>query len=1011
YLVVWQNGPIFGGIVEAATLNMSATFQISTTNAFGAPAIVWNGTNYAVAWQESTGVYVRRVSKAGEIVDGVPKKIEQGGNSSGSFNLGLAWSGSQYLLASFKGAKRMDAEFGMFPGGIIAGNSPAAVWDGSYFWLAYATNDMVKVVRIGEAGEVLYSFGKVVVQLGSNAVIDPNSVHLATANGRVALTYAPSGPIQSRTAVRLRFLDLPLEEPSNGFVVSSERSDRHPAVSTLGEGQLIAWSGPNAAGTDYDLFGARLDRSGALLDPNGFIISAAAGNQRYPAIATLRGQAFVVWQCSTSPGNGDIFGARVDANGAVLDSSGIPLAATSDLERSPTITASDSQYFVAWDRSVSSGYWGIEGRRVSYDGTANSGLVTITPGAAVWSGLFPQVASDGSDFLVVWSFTASLRPGGESGIPSYRDEDPDAKVFGARVSAAGNLLDSVALILSPADDPADHFAPVVAYSGANYMVTWLRMNDRQTRFTDVLAVPVSSSGGVGISHIIVSGEKVRDWIEISGFEGEFFTAWREINSDSLDDLVGRFLQSDGSALGSEAITINSDQFIRDPSVLFDTTGVTIASEGPRTGTYKVLWQKTAGPETSGITFDYSTGGNWKSRFQGAGETIAGDSSRLPGFATVQILNSQSWTWNDSTVDQAALERANGTGRLAACWYAPDYLEVQINFSDSANHSVAFYCLDWDTSERSQHVEVFDGSTGALAQSYQLQNFHRGIYLIYTLRGSARVRFTRSAGYNAVLSGIFFDPASDNDPTAAQPEITPNGGSFNNAVEVALSTQTPGGAIYYTLDGTSPTTNSMVYNSPIRLTSIATLSARTFKPDLIPSAVSSANFIIQPMSANGTASFLGFDRNTQGFWKGLYGNIGFSIAQAERSLPETANLTFAGGDEFIWAYGVADPAALQMATSNGRIASCWYAGNSFEVNLQLTDNTTHSVALYLLDWDNAARTEQIEIFDSGSGTRLDVQTASVFQNGAWARWSVSGNLRIRISNIKGPNAVLSGFFLD
>lgn len=75
-----------------------------------------------------------------------------------------------------------------------------------------------------------------------------------------------------------------------------------------------------------------------------------------------------------------------------------------------------------------------------------------------------------------------------------------------------------------------------------------------------------------------------------------------------------------------------------------------------------------------------------------------------------------------------------------------------------------------------------------------------------------------------------------------PAIIPNGGVFTNSVSVTLSNTSGTGFIYYTLDGTTPTTNSTLYTVPFTINATTKVQAITGGPGYVSSAVASANFI-------------------------------------------------------------------------------------------------------------------------------------------------------------------------
>ncbi len=87
--------------------------------------------------------------------------------------------------------------------------------------------------------------------------------------------------------------------------------------------------------------------------------------------------------------------------------------------------------------------------------------------------------------------------------------------------------------------------------------------------------------------------------------------------------------------------------------------------------------------------------------------------------------------------------------------------------------------------------------------------------------------------------------------AATPVISPAGGVFTNSVTVMLSSLAGGAAIYFTLDGTVPTTNSTLYTSPITLTNTAGLQAIAVLPGQGISTVAQAVFFSNTSIGAGT----------------------------------------------------------------------------------------------------------------------------------------------------------------
>ncbi len=84
--------------------------------------------------------------------------------------------------------------------------------------------------------------------------------------------------------------------------------------------------------------------------------------------------------------------------------------------------------------------------------------------------------------------------------------------------------------------------------------------------------------------------------------------------------------------------------------------------------------------------------------------------------------------------------------------------------------------------------------------------------------------------------------------AASPSISPNGGTFSSAQTVSLSSATVGATLYYTTDGSTPSSASLKYSAPFTVAAPgATVKAIAVKSGLSNSSVASASFTISACS--------------------------------------------------------------------------------------------------------------------------------------------------------------------
>jgi hypothetical protein len=189
------------------------------------------------------------------------------------------------------------------------------------------------------------------------------------------------------------------------------------------------------------------------------------------------------------------------------------------------------------------------------------------------------------------------------------------------------------------------------------------------------------------------------------------------------------------------------------------------------------------------------------------------------------------------------------------------LAVRTGYNDSGIASGVF-SLNLQGAETP--VFSLDGGEYIGDRTITLSTSTAGASIYYTTDGSAPT--TSSTVYStpivltapsettirAVAGGTGFATSSEASktytlmlPLAVAPVISPSGGNFFNEQVVTLSTTTPGGSIYYTTDGSTPSESSLLYSEPIDLVapSETTIKAYVVAAGYRDSDVSEATFIL------------------------------------------------------------------------------------------------------------------------------------------------------------------------
>ena len=360
-LVVWNTtgAAIQGAFVSSAGAVLSTTdITISPskhTNCY-APALAYGAGSYLVLWPyyptSTSGfgyVYGARVSPTGTVLDPSAKGLTSVQNiSASSITLDVAFGAPHFLLTHPNRVsyypdvmgQLVNASVGVQQGNIKFSSSYVPRFSasvarddkGGYLvvWKDYRTSPTaIYGTRVSSAGQVLDSSGIAIGKSPSSSAGDAGPADAGPADAGV--TDADLGP--------------PDAVPGGDTGSPASGLQQSPHV-TFGDGvYLVVWEDKRSG--NLDIYGARVSTTGAVMDNNGFAVSAAAGDQQQPRVAFGKPGFMVVWSDNRT-GNYDIRGVGVNSSGKLLSGGEVLISSASGDQAYPDITFTKSSYMIVW---------------------------------------------------------------------------------------------------------------------------------------------------------------------------------------------------------------------------------------------------------------------------------------------------------------------------------------------------------------------------------------------------------------------------------------------------------------------------------------------------------------------------------------------------------------------------------------------------------------------------------------------------------------------------------------
>lgn len=461
FLVVHDNGAVRATRVNASGAVVGSTVTVSAAAGSQTSAsVAYDGTNYLVVWSDTrngsaSDIYASRVTPAGTVLDPTGIAVSTAAQSQTApriafdgLNYFVVWEDGKWGNPDIYGSRIDKSGLVLDPMGIeivkFNGNqtAPGLGFDGTRYVITWADarvgNPQIYAARMLPDSTVLDVAGFAVTSNAADharpvAACNGPSCLLAFEDYRTTNGELWGARIDTATATVL---------DTDGFAISSAGNEQKAPAVAWSNGQYLAVWEDRRSGTHWDVYGTRIGADGAILDSNGIGISTAPGDQLTPAVGWNGTDFVVVWADKRGGTTSDIYGSRVQANGIVSDPAGVPISTAVYDQTAPAIEYDGTNHLVVWQDFRNNSNWNIYGSRLSPAMSVIDPVGILIEGTTT-SGTRPKLAFDGAQYLVVWHSARANR-----------------------VTPAGTVLDGNGFALG-----SGMSNPVVAYDGLNFFVT------------------------------------------------------------------------------------------------------------------------------------------------------------------------------------------------------------------------------------------------------------------------------------------------------------------------------------------------------------------------------------------------------------------------------------------------------------------------------------------------------------------------------------------------------------